>query len=65
LTSFSGFRTDSYEHSPGFLRFVEESGLPFRAHPDFQKEDLTTRQELYRRLAEKIWAPERLVQELE
>src|SRR5262249_34477990 len=29
-----------YEHNPGFLRFVRESGLPFRAHVEFKKADL-------------------------
>jgi len=54
----------AYERSPGFLRFVKNSGLPFKAHSDFKKVDLDERQELYRRLAEAIWNPERLKQEL-
>jgi hypothetical protein len=54
----------AYERSPGFLRFVKESGLPFRAHPEFKKADLDARQELYGRLAEQIWDPERLRREL-
>lgn len=53
----------AYDHSPGFRRFVSESGLPFHAHADFKKADLDARQELYRRLAEQIWNPERLQQE--
>jgi len=53
----------SYEHNPGFLRFIEQSGLPFRPHAEFKKADLDARQELYRRLAEQIWSPERLEQE--
>ena len=36
-----------YDHNPGFLRFLEESGLPFRAHPEFKKADLDARQVLY------------------
>ena len=39
----------AYDHNPGFLRFIEESGLPFRAHAEFRKADLDARQELYRR----------------
>lgn len=50
----------AYERNPGFLRFLEESELPFRAHPEFRKADLDARQELYRRLAEEIWSPHRL-----
>lgn len=54
----------AYERSPGFLRFVKETGLPFKAHPEFKKVDLDTRQELYCKLAEEIWNPERLMREL-
>lgn len=53
----------AYEHNPGFRRFIEDSGLPFRPHAEFKKADLDARQELYRRLAEKIWNPERIMQE--
>lgn len=54
---------EAYEHNPGFLRFIKESGLPFRAHGKFQKNDLDARQKLYQQLAEQIWNPERLAQE--
>jgi hypothetical protein len=53
----------SYDHNPGFRHLIEESGLPFRAHGVFKKSDLDMRQDLYRQLAERIWSPERLVQE--
>lgn len=52
----------SYEHNPGFLRFVQESGLPFRAHEDFKKADLDERGELYRQIAEEIWNKDLLLQ---
>lgn len=54
----------AYERNPGFRKFISESGLPFRPHGAFKKEDLDARQELCRQLAERIWAPERLVREL-
>lgn len=54
----------AYDHNPGFKRFIQESGLPFRAHAEFKKADLDARQTLYRKLAERIWNPERLVQEV-
>jgi hypothetical protein len=54
----------AYERSPGFLRFVAKSAVPFKAHCGFKKADLDARQELYRRLAEQIWNPERLTLEL-
>jgi uncharacterized protein with ParB-like and HNH nuclease domain len=50
-----------YEHNPGFVRFVAESGLPFRAHAEFKRADVDERQTLYRRLAEQIWSPSRLM----
>jgi hypothetical protein len=53
----------AYDHNPGFKRFIEESGLQFRAHAAFKKADLDARQKLYQKLAERIWSPERLAQE--
>ena len=53
-----------YQRNPGFLRFVRERGLPFEPHKEFKKCDLDARQELYRRLAEEVWNPERLQLEL-
>lgn len=50
----------AYNHNPGFLGFVQRSGLPFLAHPEFKKADLDKRQELYGRLAEAIWDPARV-----
>jgi len=47
----------AYDHNPGFLRFIERSGLPFRPHAQFKKADLDARQALYQRLAERIWDP--------
>lgn len=52
-----------YEHNPGFLAFVNRTGLPFRPHAEFKKADIDARQELYRQLAERIWAPGRLYSE--
>ena len=51
---------NAYDHNPGFRRFLERSGLPFRAHTEFRKADLDDRQELYGQLAEYIWCPARL-----
>jgi hypothetical protein len=53
----------AYDHNPGFLRFIQESGLAFRALKEFKKADLDSRQELYRMIAEQIWSPERLSRE--
>ncbi|MFZ0420848.1 MAG: DUF262 domain-containing protein [Candidatus Sulfotelmatobacter sp.] len=46
-----------YDHNPGFLRFKEESALPFVQHAEFNKADLETRSQLYRQIAERIWNP--------
>lgn len=54
----------AYEHDPGFLRFIQESQLPFRPHVEFKKADLDARQALYMKLAECIWDPKRLIQEI-
>jgi hypothetical protein len=42
----------TYDHNPGFQRFIADSGLPFRAHAEFRKADLDERVVLYRKLAE-------------
>src|SRR5262249_12811119 len=44
-----------YEHNPGFLQFIEESGLPFQPYEKFEKADLNARGMLYRLVAERIW----------
>ncbi|MGB7949398.1 MAG: DUF262 domain-containing protein [Candidatus Binatia bacterium] len=53
-----------YEHNPGFLRFVQESNLPFEAHGQFNKAELEKRGVLYQQLAERIWNPEELLREV-
>ena len=53
----------AYDRNPGFRRFLDQSGLAFRAHADFRKADLDARQLLYQKLAEQIWTPERLAEE--
>lgn len=50
-----------YEHNPGFLRFKEQSGLPFAPLTEFKKADLEARSQLYRQIAERIWNPEDLL----
>jgi hypothetical protein len=52
-----------YVHNPGFCQFIATSGLKFQAHPEFKKADLDARQELYQKLAEQIWSPDRLALE--
>lgn len=52
-----------YEHNPGFLRFMEQSGLLFEAHPAFSKANLEQRNELYRQIAERIWNPDDLLED--
>jgi hypothetical protein len=54
-----------YEHNPGFLSFVESTGLPFTPHEQFKKDDMDARQQLYISLATFTWSPNRLMQALE
>lgn len=49
-----------YEHNPGFLKFIERSGLAFKPHERFTKDDLDERQRLYVQLAEHTWSIDRL-----
>lgn len=48
-----------YHLNPSFLIYIQDSQLPFKAHPQFRKQDLETRQELYRQICEEIWNPNR------
>ena len=55
---------ECYEHNPGFIQFIERSGLPFKSHVQFKKADLDERHELYRQLAQQIWNPDLLWKEI-
>jgi hypothetical protein len=48
-----------YEKNPTFLKYIEDSGLPFVAHPQFKKTDLDARQSLYKCICEQVWSPAR------
>jgi len=53
-----------YEHNPGFTQFVQNSSLPFHPHAAFKKADIDERGELYRQLAQRVWNPDDLLQEV-
>lgn len=55
---------NAYTHHPDFSRFIEKTGLPFRPHAEFKKEDLDSRQNLYREIAKQIWNPQHLLDEV-
>lgn len=55
---------DCYTYNPGFLRFVSETGLPFKAHPVFKKADIEERGQLYRQIADRVWNPDDLLREV-
>lgn len=44
-----------YERNPNFLNYVAQSGLPFKAHNEYKKADLTSRQDLYKLISDEIW----------
>ncbi len=50
----------AYENNPSFVRFREETGLPFNYHRKFKKSDIEERQQLYKQICEQVWSPERL-----
>lgn len=51
----------SYEKSPGFNRFVKESGLPFKPYEHFLAADIVERGMLYREIAKRVWNPDDLL----
>lgn len=53
--------SQAYERNPGFINFIKSSGIPFKAHDSFTKEDLDKRCDLYLQLAQCIWNPEILL----
>ena len=50
----------AYKHNPGFSRFLESTGLSFKAYKSFAREELDQRQKLYQNLAQAIWNPDRI-----
>ena len=50
-----------YENNPGFLRFIQETGLPFEALANFRVKQMEERCALYLKLAEQIWNPAQLM----
>jgi Uncharacterized conserved protein len=54
-----------YDHNSGFLSFVQDSSLPFKAHAQFKKKDLDERGALYLQLAKRIWNPKDLLREVD
>jgi uncharacterized protein with ParB-like and HNH nuclease domain len=55
---------DCYSHNPGFLRFMNETNLPFKARSTFKTVDIEERGQLYRMLAEQVWDPSALLREV-
>ena len=50
----------AYENHPAFSQFMTRTGLKFRSYESFGPEQQHERQELYMRLAELVWHPDRL-----
>jgi hypothetical protein len=54
----------AYSNNPGFLGFIQESGLNFKPYAKFEKENLEERQHLYEEIAEQVWNPELIDQNI-
>lgn len=52
----------AYERNPGFKKFIEISGLPFKSHLEFKKVDIESRTHLYKLICEEIWTLDRFDQ---
>ncbi len=50
----------AYENDPKFESFRKETGLSFKNHPEFKKQDMEERQQLYRHICEQVWNPKQL-----
>jgi hypothetical protein len=51
-----------YQNNPGFLKFIADTGLPFRPMESFRSAEMEERCDLYLKLAERIWNPELLME---
>jgi hypothetical protein len=51
-----------YQNNPGFLKFIADTGLPFRPLETFRSAEMEERCDLYLKLAEHIWNPELLLE---
>jgi len=54
----------AYERNPGFVKFVHQSGLPFRPYERFTRAEIEARGDLYQQLAEQVWNPKHLLEEV-
>lgn len=61
----SSLNEQNYTSNPGFLQFIAQTGLPFKPYGHFRKAEQEERQQLYSKLAEYTWRPERLKEILE
>ncbi|MFU8947540.1 DUF262 domain-containing protein [Mycetocola zhadangensis] len=53
--------SQAYDMNPGFRKFIEMSGLPFRPYQSFRRADVVERGELYRAIAKRVWNPDDLL----
>jgi len=44
-----------YQNNPSFLQYKDNSNIPFGPHDHFKKNDIITRQSLYKKICEEIW----------
>lgn len=49
-----------YVHNPGFLKMKQDTGLPFKDFPYFNKDSFDERFALYKETAKKLWSVDRL-----
>ncbi len=47
-----------YDRNPAFLRFINETELPFHDHKEFKSSDIEERGKLYQHVAQRIWNPD-------
>lgn len=47
-----------YENNPSFMKYKNESKIPFKPYEHFKKQDIIERQKLYQKICEEIWSLE-------
>lgn len=50
----------TYQNNPRFIKFINDSNLPFEYYESFGKQEIIKRRELYKRIVDKIWSVDNL-----
>ena len=56
----SSLHKNTYKNNPAFMNFITQNSIPFEPKTEFNKKQLLQRQNLYIKIANLCWSPERI-----